>query len=52
LRIPDSLKPFGCEESHLDDLSAAASEVKRLLDNNPKAMSLRDIKNIYRRLLG
>jgi alcohol dehydrogenase class IV len=52
LRIPVSLKPFGCEESHLDDLSAAASEVKRLLDNNPKAMSLRDIKNIYRRLLG
>ena len=51
LAIPQDLREFGVTEAHLDPLAVAASKVKRLLGNNPKALSLDDIKSIYRRLL-
>ena len=49
--IPQDLRAFGVNETHLDALAMAASKVKRLLGNNPKALSLDDMKAIYRRLL-
>ncbi|WP_199539907.1 iron-containing alcohol dehydrogenase [Paraburkholderia kururiensis] len=51
LAIPQDLRRFGVNEDHLDALAVAASKVKRLLGNNPKPLSLDDIKAIYRRLL-
>ncbi|MEK7891121.1 iron-containing alcohol dehydrogenase [Burkholderia contaminans] len=49
--IPQDLRKFGVSEEHLDALADAASKVKRLLGNNPKALTLDDMKSIYRRLL-
>jgi alcohol dehydrogenase len=51
LDIPQDLRQFGVSEEHLDALAVAASKVKRLLGNNPKTLSLDDIKSIYARLL-
>jgi alcohol dehydrogenase len=51
LEIPQDLRQFGVSEEHLDALAIAASKVKRLLGNNPKTLSLDDIKSIYARLL-
>jgi alcohol dehydrogenase len=51
LEIPQDLRQFGVSEEHLDALAVAASKVKRLLGNNPKTLSLDDIKSIYARLL-
>lgn len=49
--IPQDLRKFGVSEDDLDALSVAAAKVKRLLGNNPKPLSLEDMKAIYRRLL-
>ncbi|WP_334043806.1 iron-containing alcohol dehydrogenase [Burkholderia ambifaria] len=49
--IPQDLRKFGVSEEHLDALAVAASKVKRLLGNNPKALTLDDMKSIYSRLL-
>ena len=49
--IPQDLRKFGVSEAHLDALAVAASKVKRLLGNNPKALTLDDMKFIYSRLL-
>nr|WP_057928221.1 iron-containing alcohol dehydrogenase [Burkholderia ambifaria] len=49
--IPQDLRKFGVSEAHLDALAVAASKVKRLLGNNPKALTLDDMKSVYRRLL-
>lgn len=51
LDIPQDLRAFGVAEEHLDALALAASKVKRLLGNNPKPLSLADIRSIYQRLL-
>ncbi|WP_027780697.1 MULTISPECIES: iron-containing alcohol dehydrogenase [Burkholderia] len=51
VEIPQDLRKFGVSEEHLDALAVAASKVKRLLGNNPKALTLDDMKTIYRRLL-
>jgi alcohol dehydrogenase class IV len=51
LAIPQDLRQFGVTESDLDALSVAALKVKRLLGNNPKALTHDDIKSIYARLL-
>ena len=51
VKIPDSLKPYGVKEEDLESLTVAASEVHRLLDQNPKDMSLDDIRSIYKQLL-
>ncbi|WP_126224443.1 iron-containing alcohol dehydrogenase [Burkholderia ambifaria] len=49
--IPQDLRKFGVSEEHLDALAVAASKVKRLLGNNPKTLTLDDMKSIYSRLL-
>ena len=51
LNIPDNLQPFGVKPEDLEFLTVSASEVHRLLDQNPKTMSLDDIRNIYTQLL-
>jgi len=51
LEIPQDLSTFGVREEHLADLAVAASRVTRLMDNNPKSMTLPDIERIYRKLL-
>lgn len=49
--IPDSLRGYGVTEDDLEFLTVSASEVHRLLDQNPKEMSLDDIRSIYQQLL-
>lgn len=51
LGIPRSLGAWKCEDSHVHDLAVAASGITRLLDNNPRPLSVSDIEAIYRRLL-
>lgn len=51
VKIPDSLKSFGVPEEDLEFLTVSASEVHRLLDQNPKTMSLDDIRGVYQQLL-
>ncbi|MDQ0300361.1 alcohol dehydrogenase class IV [Salibacterium salarium] len=52
LDIPQDLNEYGVTEDDIEDLAVAASKITRLLDNNPKELSIEDMKNIYRRLLG
>ncbi|RMV77598.1 iron-containing alcohol dehydrogenase [Pseudomonas amygdali] len=51
LNIPQNLREFGVAEEHLADMAVAASKVTRLMTNNPKALSLDDIQQLYRCLL-
>ncbi|SDI61375.1 Alcohol dehydrogenase, class IV [Pseudomonas flavescens] len=51
LEIPQNLRDFGVAEEHLADMAVAASQVTRLMVNNPKALSLDDIQQLYRCLL-
>ncbi len=51
LEIPRSLRLYGIKEEDLDALAVAASQVTRLLGNNPKAMLVADIKAVYRKIL-
>ncbi|MHC8333607.1 iron-containing alcohol dehydrogenase [Pseudomonas sp. LB3P25] len=51
LNIPQNLREFGVAEEHLAEMAVAASKVTRLMANNPKALSLDDIQQLYRRLL-
>lgn len=51
LNIPQNLRDFGVSDSDVTTLSEAAFKVRRLLDNNPKELSVEDIKGIYKRLL-
>ncbi len=51
LEIPQNLRDFGVAEEHLADMAVAASKVTRLMVNNPKALSLDDIQQLYRCLL-
>lgn len=51
LEIPQNLRDFGVAEEHLADMAVAASKVTRLMTNNPKALSLDDIQQLYRCLL-
>ncbi|WP_208587782.1 iron-containing alcohol dehydrogenase [Gracilibacillus suaedae] len=51
LEIPQDLKEYGVKNSDLKELSVSASKVTRLLNNNPKTLSLEEIENIYRQLL-
>lgn len=41
------MREFGIEEKHLPEMAAAAFQVKRLLDNNPRPLSETDILKIY-----
>lgn len=51
LHIPQQLKAFGVSKEDVPALAQAASEVKRLMDNNPKSMSVSDIEQVYMKLL-
>lgn len=51
LGIPVSLKSFGVGPEDLDFLTSSASKIHRLLDQNPKNMSEKDIRSIYEKLL-
>lgn len=51
LHIPQQLKAFGVSKEDVAALAQAASEVKRLMDNNPKPMSVSDIEQVYMKLL-
>ncbi|PTM56551.1 iron-containing alcohol dehydrogenase [Desmospora activa] len=51
LNIPQNLKKYGVQEEDLSALAVSASKVKRLLDNNPKTLNLKEIESIYRKLL-
>lgn len=51
LNIPQDLTAFGVSEDDVIDLSKSAMNVTRLLNNNPKAVSIEDVQEIYRKLL-
>lgn len=51
LNIPQNLKAFGIKEEDVEDLATAASKVTRLLNNNPKELTVADMQGIYRKLL-
>ena len=50
VKIPVDLAAFNVRESDIGALADAALEVRRLLDQNPKAMSRSDIVEIYQTL--
>lgn len=50
-QIPTSLEEFGVKAEDIDFLVEAASKVTRLLDNNVKALSLQDIREIYQKVM-
>lgn len=51
LEIPQNLKEYGVKEEDVPELALSASKVTRLLNNNPKEVSLKDMEVIYRKLL-
>jgi alcohol dehydrogenase class IV len=51
LGIPDNLKSLGIQASDLEGLVDGASKVTRLLDNNPRAMTRDDMRQIYAALI-
>jgi alcohol dehydrogenase class IV len=51
LNIPQNLRDYGVEEEDIEPLSVAASKVTRLLHNNPKPVSIDNIRRLYRKLL-
>lgn len=51
LEIPQDLKEYGVKKDDIHGLAVAASKVTRLLGNNPKKLSIKDIENIYSKLL-
>ncbi|MEK4717466.1 iron-containing alcohol dehydrogenase [Priestia sp. FSL W8-0524] len=51
LEIPQNLKEYGVKEDDVPGLALSASKVTRLLNNNPKEVSLKDMEGIYRKLL-
>jgi alcohol dehydrogenase class IV len=48
VNIPESLRAFDIPESDIRQLAEDASNVTRLLRNNPKVLSVDDIEAIYR----
>ncbi|MDF2837517.1 MAG: alcohol dehydrogenase, partial [Paenibacillus sp.] len=51
LRIPQTLEAFGAKRDHIPELAAAAARVTRLMDNNPKPMTIEQIEEVYLCLL-
>jgi alcohol dehydrogenase class IV len=51
LEIPQDLRSFGVKEEDIPVLAVSASKVTRLLNNNPKPLTLNDMEAIYRKLL-
>ena len=50
-QIPTNLKEFGVEMDQLENLVGSASQVTRLLVNNPREMKKDDIRNIYLKIM-
>ncbi|MFC3884905.1 iron-containing alcohol dehydrogenase [Bacillus songklensis] len=48
VRIPSSLREFDIPEEAIPDMAVDASKVTRLLKNNPRVLTVRDIEEIYR----
>lgn len=51
LNVKCDLRAKGINEEALDDMVEAAAKVTRLLNNNPKAVTKSDIREIYKKLL-
>ncbi|RKL68108.1 alcohol dehydrogenase [Salipaludibacillus neizhouensis] len=51
LNIPQDLRKFGVTDDDVHTLATAASKVKRLMDNNPKVLSIDVIESIYKKML-
>lgn len=51
LGIPCSLREYGISENDLEDIVQAAAKVTRLLDNNPKRLEIKDMMEIYKKIL-
>ncbi|MBP1764130.1 MAG: alcohol dehydrogenase [Firmicutes bacterium] len=51
LEVKCDLQAKGINEEALDDMVEAAAKVTRLLDNNPKAVTKDDMRDIYKKLL-
>jgi alcohol dehydrogenase class IV len=51
LELPDDLSRWGVSREDLPVLAHAASQVTRLLVNNPRELSVSDIEGIYAKLL-
>ncbi|WP_096434477.1 iron-containing alcohol dehydrogenase [Alteribacter populi] len=51
LNIPQDLKEFGVSREDIRHLAEAASKVTRLLNNNPKQLSVEEIESLYKKLL-
>ena len=45
--VPTKLQEFDVKRKDIPDLAKSASKVTRLLSNNPKRMTVKDIENIY-----
>ena len=45
--IPTSMSELGVKESDIEEMANSAIKIERLLGNNPRKLSLQDIKNIY-----
>jgi alcohol dehydrogenase class IV len=50
--IPQSLKEVGVTEADISSLAEEASKIDRLLNNNPRKLTLNDIESIYRDAYG
>jgi alcohol dehydrogenase class IV len=50
--VPTTLRELGIDPSAIPELAEAAFQMKRLLDINPRRMTLRDIVSIYERASG
>jgi alcohol dehydrogenase class IV len=51
LEIPQDLTQYGVENEDVAALAVSASKVTRLMNNNPKTMTLEDIEKVYYKLL-
>ena len=47
VNIPNGLRSFDIPESALSEMAEDASKIKRLLNNNPRQLSEKDIEQIY-----
>ncbi|WP_347548468.1 iron-containing alcohol dehydrogenase [Pseudalkalibacillus hwajinpoensis] len=47
VNIPDGLRSFDIPESALSEMAEDASQIERLLNNNPRKLSKTDIEEIY-----
>jgi len=51
VRIRDFLREFGSREEHVQELALGVMKVTRLLDINPREVSILDAEDIYSRVL-